>query len=112
MKSFRMLNIPMMLLGLGAALILSRTCKAQSEIAPDHFDGTDSWAASQAAPHKAAALKLKQTPPALQARNHQTDSVATLRLAAKRASSLPAQTGAIAIQEKPKTASSRKPKKP
>jgi hypothetical protein len=34
------------LIGLAAGLILSPASKAQSEIAPDHFDGTDSWEAA------------------------------------------------------------------
>jgi hypothetical protein len=111
MKPFGMLKIPVMLLGLGAALILSPACKAQAEIAPDHFDGTDSWDAPHAAPHNVAAPRLKQTPPPLQTRNHQTDSPATLQLTSKRDSSLPARPSALAIQEKRETAP-RKPEKP
>ena len=29
------------------AMFLAPSCKAQSEISPDHFDGTDSWAAAE-----------------------------------------------------------------
>jgi hypothetical protein len=112
MKPFRMLNIPVMLPGLGAALILSPACKAQWEVAPDHFDGSDSWAAPKAAPQKVTASKLNQMPPVSQALNHQTpSSSATLQLAAKRDSSLPGQPGAAAIQDKRKP-TARKPKKP
>ena len=39
------------LVGLAAGLVFSPACKAQSEIAPDHFDGTDSW---EAAAHRQA----------------------------------------------------------
>ena len=39
------------LVGLAAGLVFSPACKAQSEIAPDHFDGTDSW---EAAAHRKA----------------------------------------------------------
>jgi hypothetical protein len=39
------------LVGLAAGLVFSPACKAQSEIAPDHFDGTDSW---EAAAHRRA----------------------------------------------------------
>jgi hypothetical protein len=42
MKPFTLLKIPMMLTGLGAILPFAPTCKAQSEVSPDHFDGTDS----------------------------------------------------------------------
>ena len=38
MKSFALLNLPMLTLCLGAALLLAPRCKAQSEVAPDHFD--------------------------------------------------------------------------
>jgi hypothetical protein len=110
MKSFRMLNIPVMLLGFGVAMILAPTCKAQSEVAPDHFDGSEPWAASQSAPQKASPAKDKQTPGS-QARTHQTNSPATLHLASKRDSSAPAQPASGAIDDKRK-ASARKPKKP
>jgi hypothetical protein len=53
---------------------------------------------------------MKQTPPASRARNQQTGSAATLELAANRNPSLPAQPGAVATQEKRKTAA-HKPKK-
>jgi hypothetical protein len=111
MKSFRMLNIPVMLLSLGAATILAPACKAQSEIAPDHFDGSDPWAAAQRAPQKDAAGKGQQTAPVSQAQNHQSSSPAKLQLASKRDSSVPAQASGAAIQDKRK-ASARKPKKP
>jgi hypothetical protein len=111
MKLFRMYKIPVILLGLGAALLCSPACKAQSEIAPDHFDGSDSCAALQAPSQKLVAPKVKQALPASQARNHQTSSPATLQLAAKRDSSLPLQPGTVAIQDKRKPAA-RKPKKP
>jgi hypothetical protein len=48
----------MPLVGLGAVLALASPSRAQSEVAPDHFDGTDSWAASAAA--KAPAPKATQ----------------------------------------------------
>jgi hypothetical protein len=110
MKASRMLNIPIMLLGFGGALILSPACKAQ-EVSPDHFTDTGVEDVYQAAPHQVAAPKLKQTPPASEARNQQTDSPATLQLATNRNSLLPTPASALAIQEKRKTAP-RKPKKP
>lgn len=51
MKPFVMFRIPVLLLRLGAALVLSPASRAQPEIAPDHFHGTDSW---EAAARKAA----------------------------------------------------------
>jgi hypothetical protein len=111
MKFFRMLNIPVMLLGFGAAMILAPACKAQSEVAPDHFDGSEPWAASQPVPQKVSPAKSRQTPSASQARTQQTNSPATLQLASKRDSSAPAQPASGAIDDKRK-ASARKPKKP
>src|SRR5579859_5980094 len=49
MKSFTVYRLPAFLLCLGGALILAPASRAQSEVAPDHFDGTDSWAAAAAA---------------------------------------------------------------
>jgi hypothetical protein len=111
MKSFRMLNIPVMLLGFGVAIIISPACKAQSEVAPDHFDGSEPWVASQSAPRKVSPAKDKQTPSASQARTHQTNPPATLQLASRRDSSASAQPASGTIDDKRK-ASARKPKKP
>ena len=44
MRSIALLKISVILGAFSAVLVLSPACKAQSEIAPDHFDGTDSWA--------------------------------------------------------------------
>ena len=58
MKSFGMLKCPMMLVGFGAALLLSPACRAQ-EVSPDHFtdsgiqdvyDGAQKPAAPKASP--------------------------------------------------------------
>ena len=46
MKSLASLKMSVTLVGLAAGLVFSPACKAQSEIAPDHFDGTDSWEAA------------------------------------------------------------------
>jgi len=56
-KSFSFCKLPLVLLGLGGALFFAPQSRAQSEIAPDHFDGTDSWAAAAAA--KVQAPKAK-----------------------------------------------------
>jgi hypothetical protein len=57
MKSFVMWKMPILLCGLGAALLFSPACKAQSEIDPDHFDGTDSWEVA----YRAKAIKSNKT---------------------------------------------------
>ena len=51
MKHFILLRLTVLLLGLGGALVLTPACKAQSEISPDHFGGTDSWATAARAVH-------------------------------------------------------------
>ncbi len=107
MKPFVMLKIPMLLLGFGAALLLSPACKAQSEIAPDHFDGTDAW---ETAAHKPVPQKATRTTVALQARNQKPDSRAALQLASERDFSKPARQNAVAVPDKRKAAA-RKPKK-
>ncbi len=45
MKSLGMLRISIIALGSAAAMSIAPRCSAQSEIDPDHFDGTDSWQA-------------------------------------------------------------------
>jgi hypothetical protein len=57
MKPFSFCKLPIVLVCLGGALALAPQSRAQSEIAPDHFDGTDSWAAAALA--KAPRQKAK-----------------------------------------------------
>jgi hypothetical protein len=61
MKPFRLFEIPVLLFGLGTALVLSPRSRAQSEIASDHFDGADR---SEAADEKAGRPKIQQAPKA------------------------------------------------
>ena len=48
-------------LALMGAIFVAPACKAQSEINPDHFDGTDSWATAAPQPPKPAASVVKAT---------------------------------------------------
>lgn len=57
MKSIAMWKMPILLGSLGAVLLLSPAAKAQSELAPDHFDGTDSWEMT----YRAQAVKTSDT---------------------------------------------------
>lgn len=57
MKFFAMWKMPILLAGLGAVVLLPPAAKAQSEIAPDHFDGTDSWEVS----NRAQVVKINKT---------------------------------------------------
>jgi hypothetical protein len=66
MKPFIISKLWIVLLSLGGTLLLS----PQSEIAPDHFDGTDSWAAAAAAKVPASQNKSHAALATLQARNN------------------------------------------
>ncbi len=107
MKPFSLLKIPMMLLGLGAALALTPACRAQSEINPDHFDGTDSW---EWAAHHSAAPKPKMATATRQAQSAKSDSPSKFQLAAARDLAKPLSHDTVAIQDKRKPAA-RKPNK-
>lgn len=107
MKSFIMWKMPILLGGLGVALLLSPACKAQSEIAPDHFDGTDSWGAA----YRAAAPKPLNThhkPASLQSQTQQAVLTASAQSAAFSLRNAATQDTA-ALAEKSKI-SVRKPK--
>jgi hypothetical protein len=107
MKFFSAAKIWMPLLGLGAALALAPQSRAQSEVAPDHFDGTDSWAAAAAA--KVPAPKAKQLPVATaQARNQKLSTHATPLLASAKNLPESQRPEVLAIQDKRKT-QARKP---
>jgi len=91
MKPFGMLKLPMILVGVGAAMLLSPSCKAQ-EVTNDHFTDSgvqniyDSTTAKQAAP------KPKQKPAPARATNARlANSPATLQATAQRAPALPSQ---------------------
>jgi hypothetical protein len=108
MKFLSAMKIGMFLLGLGAALALAPQSRAQSEVAPDHFDGTDSWAAAAAA--KVPAPKAKQFPVAATqaARNQKLSTHATPLLASAKNFSESQRPQVLAIQDKRK-AQARKP---
>ena len=103
MKPFSLLKLPMLLAVFGALLFFTPTCKAQSEISPDHFDGTDPW---EIAARKPVAPKAKAAPEhgSYQAQNNKADSGASLKLAAVRDASNSTRHNAVAIQDKRKAA--------
>jgi hypothetical protein len=110
MKAFRMLNVPVMLLGIGAALILSPACKAQ-ETSGDHFTDTGVQDVYEAAPAKPAAAKVKQSAPAVQAQSQRSGSTASLKNASTRNSPPATQPSAVAVADKRKVVA-RKQEKP
>lgn len=101
MKLFVMFRISMGLLVFGAALVLAPSSRAQAEIAPDHFDGSDSWAA--AAESKAPTPKAKQASAAIQAQSKKSGTHAAANNVSE-----PKLAELVAIQDKRK-ASPRKP---
>jgi hypothetical protein len=110
MKSFSLLKIPTLLVGFGALLLFSPTCKAQSEVSPDHFDGTDPW---EIAARKPVAPKTKQAiaTGSSQAQNKKAGSGASLQLAAVREVSKSSPRKAVAVQDKRKVAIRKSDKK-
>ena len=67
MKAFNFCKLAALLIGLGGVLTFAPQARAQSEVSPDHFDGTDSWAAAAKAP--VPAINKHSAPTALQAGN-------------------------------------------
>ena len=110
MKSFRMLNVPVMLLGIGVAMILAPACKAQ-ETSGDHFTDTGVQDVYESAPAKPAAAKPKQSAPAVQAQSQRSGSAASLKNASTRNSSPASQPSAVAVADKRKV-TARKQQKP
>lgn len=102
MKRLILLKLSALLFGIGAALVLTPACKAQSEISPDHFDGTDSWATA-ARPAQAQPQKQPAPKPSLQAKSQKTKG-SSFQLAADREASKPVSREAVAIDRKRKTA--------
>jgi len=106
MKPFSFLKIPVLLASFGALLLFTPSCKAQSEVSPDHFDGTDPWEVAARKPVTAKA-KAAAERKAYQAQNIKAGSSASLKLAAVRDTSN--STGQSAVAIKRKTAVVRKP---
>jgi hypothetical protein len=109
MKPFSLLKIPVLLLGFGAVMLFAPACKAQSEVSPDHFDGTDPW---EIAARKPVAPKTRPTTGtgSYQAQDKKAGSAASLQLASAREVLKPSPRDAVAVQDKRKVAV-RKPDK-
>ncbi len=108
MKPFSLLKIPVLLVGFAAMLLFTPACKAQSEVSPDHFDGTDPW---EIAARKPMAPKAKAASErgSYQAQSKMVGSGASVQLAAVHDVSNSTGHKAVAIQDKRKTAVVRKP---
>jgi hypothetical protein len=103
MKSFIMLKLPMMFVGLGAALAFSPACKAQ-EVSPDHFTDTGVQNVYENASARTAAPKPRQNHSAAQVRSSQTNSSVTLQPVAKHIPVSAAQSGPKTVADKRKSA--------
>jgi hypothetical protein len=105
MKPFIISKLWIVLLSLGGTLLLSPQSRAQSEIAPDHFDGTDSWAAAAAAKVPTAKAKPQSVPATLQAQSTKP-ALAVLQTVAAREVAASRRTSATANRNrKPATKS-------
>ena len=102
MKHFMVQKLPLLVLGMGAALLFTPACKAQSEVSPDHFDGTDSWARSAQAVH--APLQKTVAKASLQEKSQKNNQASTIQLAAVREVSKPVNHEAPAVDRKRKVA--------
>lgn len=108
-KPFVLFKLAILGFGIGAALLLTPACKAQSEISPDHFDGTDSWAvAAQAV--RAPVQKPSVAKASLPAKSKRTAQNSLFQLAAAREVSKPVRLDALAMEPRRKAAP-RKPEK-
>jgi len=112
MKSYSPWKMSIIVCSFGAALLLSPACKAQSEVAPDHFEGgdTEPWekASRFAATEPAKAITKQVATPAHGAKSN---SGAKLQVAAAHEPSTVTEPKVAAIQDKRKT-STQKSKKP
>lgn len=101
MKPFGLLRLAVVSCGLCALFCFPSTCKAQSEVSPDHFDGTDSW---ESAAHKAHPAKPAQVRTVSLSNLKKPGTAATMQLAATREFSTPARHDAVAVEDKRKSA--------
>jgi hypothetical protein len=97
-----MLKLAVPLLGFGAVLLFTPSCRAQSEVSPDHFDGTDSWETAARPPARRATHA--PAPKNLLVKTNASKASSTLQLASDRQRSAPQRQNGVAIQNKPKPA--------
>jgi hypothetical protein len=102
-KPFSLLKIPVLLVGFGALLLFAPACKAQSEVNPDHFDGTDPWEVAARRP-VTARTKTGAAPASYLAQNKKAGSAASLQLTAAREVASPAHGNTVAVRDKRKPA--------
>jgi hypothetical protein len=100
MKTSILMKMCVVFLGVGAGMLFARTCRAQSEVSPDHFEGADA-ATAPMTPAKIVTAPAKQNP-TLVTRNPQK---ANVQHSAKHESGSGAATvSGVAVADKRKTA--------
>ena len=104
MNRFILLKLSVLLIGIGAALVLTPACQAQSEISPDHFDGTDSWATA-ARPAHLQPQKQPAAKPSLQAKSQKEAKGSAFQLTSAREVTTAVRPEAGAVDRKRKPAS-------
>lgn len=116
MKPLVLLKWLFLLGSLGVVLLLPPTCKAQSEIAPDHFDGPNTEPLEKPKTFAAAETnKTNHTPTsnqkavAAKGQSRKPNPNQSAQLVATRELSHPAEKSAVAVQAESKPAP-RKPK--
>ena len=103
MKHFILLKLSVLVLGAAAALVLTPACKAQSEISPDHFDGTDSWARAARSVHSQP-QKQPVAKSSVQAKSQRATQGSAFQLASAREVSKPVNRETVAVDRKRKPA--------
>jgi len=111
MRAYVVLKWPILLGCLGAALLLSPACKAQSEIAPDHFaepntepfEKANTFSATKADEAKDKAV-VKQKAVATKEQPRKSYPNQSVQLAAARDLSQPKEKDAVAIENDRKPA--------
>ena len=109
MKHSILLRLTFLLSGVACALVLTPACRAQSEISPDHFDGTDSWAKDARPVHAQPQKQTAAKPLQAKSQKEETKSSA-FQLAAAREVTKPASHEAAVIDRKRKPAASNSEK--
>ena len=110
MKKLIAIRMGILLFGTAAVLFLAPASKAQSEISPDHFDGTDSWEMTaqslQAAKHIRSSAKSH-----LHGQNQRAVGGSPFKLAAVREDSKAATQDVTAVNQKRRAAANDRSKK-
>lgn len=108
MNYFRLLKLPMILVGFGALAAGAPSCKAQSEVSPDHFDGTDTW---EVAARKPLLPANRATKPSTAYQAQDKKAGASVQLASAREFVNPTEQNKAALPDKKKQAARKSEKK-